>query len=73
MAINTVIDSFIGEKMNSIGLDKLEGVRRGFSLGGRLRTSTYDPLRSLSLTVKKTKRELTDINLIVTSAWACQM
>ena len=62
-----------GQRIDTVDLDRLEGVRRGFSLGGRLMTTNYDPLRSLAVTVKKSKRELTSYNLKANSAWSCQM
>jgi hypothetical protein len=63
------------ETVDSVYLDRLEGVRRGFSHGGHLRTANYDPLRSLSITVRKGKREnsVTTYNLKAMSAWTCQM
>lgn len=64
-----------GERVDSVRLGHLEGVRRGFSHGGRLRTANYDPLRSLSISVRKGKRDdpMITYNLKAVSAWTCQM
>ena len=64
---------FSGQRVDTVRFEHFEGVRRGFSLGGRLAISQYDPLRSLSLTVHRGKRDFTSYNLTASSALNCQM
>ena len=63
------------KRVETVHLSRLVGARRGFSHGGHMRSANYDPLRSLSITVRKSKRDnsLTTHNLKASSAWLCQM
>ena len=69
------LQSYPEVKVDSVRITRLRGVQRGFSHGGHLRTINYDPLRSLSITVRKGKHEesLTTYNLKAPSAWTCHM